>query len=70
VKFSNGSYRAWLDLPWYASKAMAKGKLEEAGLTDVVVYEDGGKTYAQGNWSGGDVDVDLPSQVKQVWKVA
>jgi hypothetical protein len=63
------TYRAELDLPWYASKGMAKSKLEDAGFTSVQVYDSQGKTYAQGTWLGESCDGDLPSQVKQVWRI-
>ena len=63
------TYRAELKLPWYASNAMAKSKLEAAGFTNVTVYDSGGNTYAQGTWTGESGDFDLPKQIVQVWNV-
>lgn len=71
MKLEKGAtYRAEVELPWYASKAMAKSRLQEAGFVSVVVWDVGDKTLAQGIWSGEDSDFEVPSQVVRVWKVS
>jgi len=64
-------YRAELDLPWprKAWFGKAKSTLQDAGFTEVDVYDADGKSCAQGRWTGqtGEVDLSAYPRIVRVW---
>lgn len=70
---NGGCYRAkviLIGMEKLASNAILEGKLTKAGFSNVVVTGLGGHRRAEGIWSGATQNVQLPTQVRELERVA